>query len=187
MLRGCGPEDYHFHLTEVSILSGMHLYLHWLPLVKLATSHQVSLFATPSTHSSGNWHHLGSIPCVHWEHSYLMWMMWLVTIGWDWVFSVAMLAAEVGVAVVPWYGHHAKHIPTSWKDSALPLHCFFGGSGDCHTFCFSESAREVVILSEGVAVSSNMAMHGLVPSISTDEDLFDSCISLQMNPWPLAW
>ena len=37
---GCGPGDYHFYLTEVTVL-WVHLYSHWMPLVALTTFHQV--------------------------------------------------------------------------------------------------------------------------------------------------
>ena len=50
------------------------------------------------------------------------------------------------------------------------------------------SAREGVLSSKGVALSSSTAMYELVPSSSHVMRTFlMACICLVMNPWPLGW
>ena len=69
-----------------------------LPLVALATFHQVSLFATTSPCFAGIWHYLGWIPHMTLVCSHQVWIsLLLAVIGWHWVPSVAILAGRVGV------------------------------------------------------------------------------------------
>ena len=116
---------------------------------------------------------------------------WLPMAG-VWGPSEAILAAGVRAVVTLWHGHHSQHIPVFLEDcqtaSLLWGALVIAGRVVLYLLFPRSSAREGVLSSKCVALSSSIAICGLVPSNSHLMRIFLMvCTCLSINPWPLGW